>query len=192
MKWFKRNHDMNMTFAFFALVGCGDLPTGSPADSVPVGDKEEYRQGKADWPVDYCAQFGWYADEVCDSFCPKPDPDCAAHIDESQLPELLAELRCEASAFCNLRVADSPDASWQTALHECEKIMVDRYAYDQSLIRRSVMAGRVQFDPAAAHQWLTRTRDRFGTTECVEIHEEIERLIFNLMGSGQVRAHSIQ
>ncbi len=25
---------------------------------------------------DVCAEYGWYGDDVCDDFCPSPDPDC--------------------------------------------------------------------------------------------------------------------
>jgi len=48
--------------------------------SLSEMSKEEAREmgGKADSGADLCEFFGWYGDEVCDEFCPLPDPDCTA------------------------------------------------------------------------------------------------------------------
>src|SRR5262245_33292487 len=41
--------------------------------------------GKADDGHDYCAEFGWYGDGVCDDFCLNLDEDCAS---DARRPEL--------------------------------------------------------------------------------------------------------
>ncbi len=53
-------------------LACGSEPT--PGASLT---KEQARAmaGSADG-VDLCQAYGWYGDEVCDDFCPNPDPDC--------------------------------------------------------------------------------------------------------------------
>jgi hypothetical protein len=39
--------------------------------------KEEARQlAKTDHITDFCAEFDWYGDDICDDFCLLPDPDC--------------------------------------------------------------------------------------------------------------------
>lgn len=67
---------------FFALslsVACADDTSPEP-DEI---SKEEATDlaGKLDG-FDLCEQNGWYGDLVCDSFCPLPDPDCAADDDD--------------------------------------------------------------------------------------------------------------
>ena len=60
--------------AALALVGCTN-------ESMATGDRDEARmltQSSADLGRDLCELFEWYGDEVCDEFCPRPDPDCAA------------------------------------------------------------------------------------------------------------------
>jgi subtilisin-like proprotein convertase family protein len=37
----------------------------------------------ADWGYDVCEQNGWYNDEVCDTFCPLPDPDCSVCVEDA-------------------------------------------------------------------------------------------------------------
>jgi hypothetical protein len=58
-----------------ALAAALVLGPACAADSI---SKEEARSsgGKAD-SADLCAEQGWYGDDECDTFCPKPDPDCA-------------------------------------------------------------------------------------------------------------------
>lgn len=74
-----------MSLAVLA-VACGEPET------VKVGQmtKEEARalDGKADHGGDFCADFDWYGDGVCDEFCPNPDPDCGSCDDGSTLHPL--------------------------------------------------------------------------------------------------------
>lgn len=55
-----------------ALTGCADPDAGSVT-------KEEAAElgGGADLGRDFCQEFGWYGDAECDTFCARPDPDCA-------------------------------------------------------------------------------------------------------------------
>lgn len=72
------------------LVACCLLTTACVVESDPASPQGEDTISKADarksaaradHSVDYCAEWGWYADGVCDDFCQLPDPDCdaAAH-----------------------------------------------------------------------------------------------------------------
>ena len=58
--------------AAFILSAC--TPTSTDDDLT----KEEARAqgGKSDTGVDYCEEYGWYGDGICDDFCLNPDPDC--------------------------------------------------------------------------------------------------------------------
>lgn len=67
--------------ALLALTLAAACTNAPPPGSGPGGDpptKEEARAlgGKSDSSEDWCALLGWYDDEVCDDFCPRPDPDC--------------------------------------------------------------------------------------------------------------------
>ncbi len=63
----------------FLLAACA----GNSASSLT---KDQVRDmGKADNGTDYCKQYGWYGDGVCDDFCPQRDPDCAS---DQRTPEL--------------------------------------------------------------------------------------------------------
>jgi hypothetical protein len=54
------------------------LAAGCAAEGGPSKDDARQSQGKSDTGVDLCAELGWYGDGECDTFCPQPDPDCAA------------------------------------------------------------------------------------------------------------------
>jgi hypothetical protein len=74
-------------FAVLSLSACaGSSDSGEPAPEA--GAAAEVPATKADArataakadgpaPVDVCAHQGWYADGECDTFCSRPDPDCA-------------------------------------------------------------------------------------------------------------------
>jgi hypothetical protein len=51
--------------------------------------KADARDGKADGAGDVCDRYGWYDDDECDDFCPRPDPDCGG------CPDVLCALYCE-------------------------------------------------------------------------------------------------
>lgn len=93
---------LSLTFAV-ALGGCGEAGESEGAgDQLPASvDKAEGRtlQGKADGGEDYCERYGWYGDDECDDFCPRPDPDCEPEPDpdpeqaECLFGDLLGDLR---------------------------------------------------------------------------------------------------
>ncbi|MGE0550502.1 MAG: hypothetical protein AB7O24_04870 [Kofleriaceae bacterium] len=57
---------------WLSLAACGgDAGTESISKEEAAG-----QQGKSDDGVDLCEVLGWYGDNVCDTFCPSPDPDC--------------------------------------------------------------------------------------------------------------------
>ena len=41
---------------------------------------------------DFCAENGWYGDEICDEFCAQPDPDCGMDEEENYEEETQEEL----------------------------------------------------------------------------------------------------
>jgi hypothetical protein len=45
-------------------------------EEVPEGMTKKQAVGTSTWSIDFCAEYGWYGDAVCDTFCPLPDPDC--------------------------------------------------------------------------------------------------------------------
>lgn len=61
------------------LVGCGGGEQDAPENTEPELTKEEAAKqgGKNDLGIDFCDAFGWYGDQICDEFCPSPDPDCS-------------------------------------------------------------------------------------------------------------------
>lgn len=72
--------------AVLSLTACAGSPdsddASEPATATDVPEtKADARAtaAKADGPaaVDACAHQGWYGDGVCDTFCSRPDPDCA-------------------------------------------------------------------------------------------------------------------
>jgi hypothetical protein len=70
------NKKMTVALALIAALvasSCG----GSDTD-IPEMSKKEARDimMKADDGFDWCEYFGWYNDDVCDTFCLLPDPDC--------------------------------------------------------------------------------------------------------------------
>jgi hypothetical protein len=69
-------------FSSLLLVGaCASDTSDSPS-------KDDVRaQGKTDDGHDWCAELGWYGDQICDDFCLKRDSDCAT---DSREPELEA------------------------------------------------------------------------------------------------------
>ena len=60
--------------ATVVIAGC--MVDGSSGIDSALSKDEVRAQAKADHDLDYCAEFGWYDDGVCDVFCPAPDPDC--------------------------------------------------------------------------------------------------------------------
>jgi hypothetical protein len=74
--------------SFLSLTAC------APSEGTSEVSKAEAAaaDGKADNGTDYCAEFGWYDDDECDTFCPLPDPDCAEPESECLFGESLADL----------------------------------------------------------------------------------------------------
>lgn len=66
-----------------ALILCAcdaDAPP-SEGSQAPSKDEAAATGGVNAEGFDLCQLHGWYEDEVCDSFCPEPDPDCADAAD---------------------------------------------------------------------------------------------------------------
>jgi len=69
----RSRHLLSLSAALSALAFAACQTDDGDADL-----KEDARRdpgGKADG-TDICADNGWYDDDVCDTFCPLPDPDC--------------------------------------------------------------------------------------------------------------------
>ncbi len=64
--------NLSLLIALVALGACTAEPT--PEISL-TKDEARGMAGKADG-LDLCLANGWYGDDVCDDFCPSPDPDC--------------------------------------------------------------------------------------------------------------------
>ena len=66
--------------ACVVLTACGAPVEDGSTDDAPTKSElaEQLANGKADHMVDWCQEFGWYDDGICDDFCLKPDPDCTS------------------------------------------------------------------------------------------------------------------
>lgn len=66
---------------------CSLLAAACAADdgATPLSKDEARDLAKADSFRDFCAEFDWYGDGVCDDFCLQRDPDCAT---DQRTPEL--------------------------------------------------------------------------------------------------------
>jgi len=64
-----------------------------------ISKEEAANLGKADWSDDFCEEYGWYGDGVCDSFCPMPDPDCVSEAKCGPFPGGT----CEGQQVCDIR-----------------------------------------------------------------------------------------
>lgn len=67
---------MQRAYSTLALVFlCSGCFESSPSGFTKEAARE--RGGRAPDGSDICRTEGWYDDDVCDDFCPEPDPDCA-------------------------------------------------------------------------------------------------------------------
>lgn len=96
-----------------ALVGCG-----GETESDPQPDKREIAEqlaaGKADAMVDWCAEFDWYDDGICDDFCLQPDPDC----DTGDGYEPCGDLSC--GDMCSVCSPDDADCFETAVIKMCQ------------------------------------------------------------------------
>ena len=91
---------MNKTLLFgfsSLLLACGGDPAMSKDDVRAMGKADGY---------DYCEQYHWYGDHVCDDFCLKRDPDCATDSREPELADPKDVLKSQISMTDGLRQAD--------------------------------------------------------------------------------------
>jgi len=73
------------------IVGCGASSDGDESEPGDSFSKDDARSiGKADG-FDYCAEYDWYGDGICDDFCLSPDPDCG----QTGCQPVMCELYCE-------------------------------------------------------------------------------------------------
>ena len=122
---------VTLTLTGIFAVGC--------VNETPAGeDKDEARrltQSRADLGRDLCEAFGWYDDDECDEFCPRPDPDCGTMCtsDDECAPIFCIRAPCPVNECvdgeCQVRgrTDDCPDLSvvrcgWGTEIDEfgCE------------------------------------------------------------------------
>ena len=76
------------------LFACGAPSQDTDGETDELSKDEAARLGgKNDLGKDYCEAFGWYGDQICDSFCPSPDPDCS-------LVEQFESFRLSVGGFC--------------------------------------------------------------------------------------------
>lgn len=95
------------------LVACVD-DAGAPA---PSKEDAAAQGGKTDAGFDVCELWGWYGDDVCDGFCPDPDPDCDAG---GRTCGGFAGLLCDDGQFCAYEIGAQCGAADQTGT--CEEI----------------------------------------------------------------------
>jgi hypothetical protein len=74
---------MNKTVFFSSILFAGACAQLGGSHQLTKDDVRN--MGKADDGHDYCQEYGWYGDGVCDAFCPQRDPDCAT---DARAPEL--------------------------------------------------------------------------------------------------------
>ncbi len=65
--------------------------------SEEITKEEASKIGELSLRFDYCKIFNWYGDGVCDTFCQKPDPDCAPVVTTCGT---LGSATCPADQFC--------------------------------------------------------------------------------------------
>lgn len=71
------------------LVACSN-----PGSDEPTKDEAREVGGGADLGLDYCEDFGWYGDGICDDFCPRTDvDDCGVESIDGEGPTLCVGLR---------------------------------------------------------------------------------------------------
>ncbi|MEM9863043.1 MAG: hypothetical protein AAF938_15720 [Myxococcota bacterium] len=58
------------------LLACSSGGSSTEPPTTLLSKDEVANSGAADDGIDYCARFGWYSDDICDTFCLLPDPDC--------------------------------------------------------------------------------------------------------------------
>jgi hypothetical protein len=63
-------------FTLILWACAADAPPGE-GSRAPSKEEAAATGGVDAEGFDLCQLYGWYDDEVCDSFCPEPDPDCA-------------------------------------------------------------------------------------------------------------------
>ena len=98
------------------LIGLVIAAAACTNESGSEVSKDDARNlGKADWGFDFCEDYGWYGDGVCDDFCPSPDPDCVEELKCGPFPGGT----CAAEQICDIRscglgasgtCVDQPDA----------------------------------------------------------------------------------
>ena len=90
---------MSRTFSRSSILGFTLLLVAACAEDPGSLSKDEARRlgGKAD-VTDFCADYGWYGDDICDDFCPQPDPDCGGG---EQHCGGFAGLACPGGQFCD-------------------------------------------------------------------------------------------
>jgi len=75
MRPFAITFRLSLLFTIAAAIGLSGC--GGPGSADPeLGMTKEQAQASESWTVDYCEEWGWYGDGICDDWCPEPDPDC--------------------------------------------------------------------------------------------------------------------
>lgn len=85
-----------------SLAACAASPT---TDDVPSKESVAAQGGKSDsGGIDFCDFYGWYGDDVCDGFCPEPDPDCDTG---GRACGGFAGLQCGEGEYCHYELEDT-------------------------------------------------------------------------------------
>lgn len=65
--------------SLLAALALGTIVSACAPQETTMTKDEVRNLDKADFAIDWCAEFGWYDDQICDDFCLQPDPDCEIH-----------------------------------------------------------------------------------------------------------------
>ena len=86
--------------ALVTFAGCQVEPgsdSGDLAEDSITKDEARELGGKSDG-VDWCERMGWYGDDICDDWCPQPDPDCGS---QGKMCGGFAGFTCASDQWCD-------------------------------------------------------------------------------------------
>lgn len=76
-------------------------------DEKELTKKEAKNKKEQGDTTDYCGDFGWYDDDICDKFCTKPDPQCHEEGRPKSCGPSGNQLECDTKEFCNYQAGVS-------------------------------------------------------------------------------------
>ncbi len=79
---------------FLSILALFALACSNPGSDDVSKDEARMVGGGADFGLDYCEDFGWYGDGICDDFCPRVDAaDCGVESIDGDGPTICVGLR---------------------------------------------------------------------------------------------------